>query len=316
MSPDMTASQEFYSLLGMRLSYRGEGSLGLGASPVLDEAGEGLSGRVAAVRSSLQPIEDLDEERDLIWLADLHSGGRCFNQNKLVIEDPEAVKRHERQLRANGQDVDLDGLEVGERADQVELGAHHRWWAELVAKRRLGDNELEPLAGIVEELLPPEVRLDGLVGVARDAIQRDHVAEHLPRVVAGLQHAGDNRRLERAHQSSAGFQLQDISLAGCGAAAELPTPGRVDGVNSARTRKQLVRDFGRCVHHPREGEEGFLGRGPLAALDPGDLRLGPAESFGELLASEARLLPELAEPGAERLTGVLVVAWTGAGQRP
>src|SRR6266508_2334163 len=254
MSPDMTASQEFYSLLGMRLSYRGEGSLGLGASPVLDEAGEGLSGRVAAVRSSLQPIEDLDEERDLIWLADLHSGGDRFDLHQLVIEDPEAVKRHERQLRANGQDVDLNGLEVGERADQIELGAHHRRRAELVAKRRLGDNELEPLARIVEELLPPEVRLDGLVDVARDAIQLDHIAEHVPRVVAGLQHAGDDRRLERAHQSSAGFELKDGSLAGCGAAAELPPPGCVDGVNSARTCKQLVGDFGWRADHPCEGE--------------------------------------------------------------
>src|SRR6266508_6510332 len=145
MSPDMTASQEFYSLLGMRLSYRGEGSLGLGASPVLDEAGEGLSGRVAAVRSSLQPIEDVDEQRDLIWLADLHSGGDCFDLHQLVIEDPEAVKRHERQLRANGQDVDLDGLEVGERADQVELGAHHCWGAELLALLRRRHNGPTPL---------------------------------------------------------------------------------------------------------------------------------------------------------------------------
>jgi hypothetical protein len=54
----------------------------------------------------------------------------------------------------------------------------------------------------------------------------------------------------------------------------------------------------------------------LATLDAGDLRLRPAELLGELLAGEVRILAELAEPGAERLASLLVVAADVVGQRP
>ena len=66
----------------------------------------------------------------------------------------------------------------------------------------------------------------------------------------------------------------------------------------------------------RERLQILLARRALATLDAGDLRLGPAEALGKLLAGQFRILAELAEPGAERLTSLLVVAADVVGQRP
>jgi hypothetical protein len=105
-------------------------------------------------------------------------------------------------------------------------------------------------------------------------------------------------------------------LANGGTTGQLPTPRRMNRMDGAYSREKFIGYLGRRAYDLRERLQILLARRALATLDAGDLRLGPAEALGNLLAGQSRVLTKLAEPGAERLTSLLVIAAYVVGQRP
>src|SRR5215203_5987816 len=169
MGQDMPESQAI-----MTLCHK---PLGFNPPPVLDHAGQQRPSLLATVGGRLQLTEDATVEGDLARVAGLDPSVHRLYRNQLVVEDPKAVQRQERQLGVGRKDGDLHGLQVGQRTDEVELGAHHRWRTYLGAESRLTDDELEPPGGIVDKLPAAEAYPHGLLSIVGDAIERHDIVE-------------------------------------------------------------------------------------------------------------------------------------------
>src|SRR5215207_1556313 len=157
MGQDMPESQAIMTLCHKPLASN--------PPPVLDHAGQQRPSLLATVRGRLQLTEDMKVEGDLARVAGLDPRVHRLYRNQLVVEDPKAVQRQERQLGVGRKDGDLHGLQVGQRSDEVELSAHHRWRADLGAEGSLTDDELEPPGGIMNELLATQPYAHGLLSI-------------------------------------------------------------------------------------------------------------------------------------------------------
>src|SRR5205814_9870125 len=135
-----------------------------------------------------------------------------LDQYPVVVVQPEAMPGRCRVRRLEGNDAKPHIGQLGERDQAVELAEHDLWWTEPEAQRRLRQYKMEPLVRPVQDFLALHPCRDRLVDVVWHLEPADALGEPLPRVLRGLQQAGNHRGLEDPEKSGLLVPLDQLLL--------------------------------------------------------------------------------------------------------
>ena len=106
------------------------------------------------------------------------------------------MRRRDHVRRLEPDDAQLHVRQRRERDQAVELAEHDRRRTQPVPQRRLGQDEVKPLVGAIQDLLALDPGGHGLVDVVTHLENGDTLREASTGVLGGLKQPRDERRLE------------------------------------------------------------------------------------------------------------------------
>ncbi len=178
-------------------------------------------------------------QRDVVAVVEPQLRVDGLDDDQPLIVDPEPVPGRHVHRHAEGHDAEPHGVHADQPDQTVQLSCHDVRRAGKDPQGALPQKRVEHVAGLVQDLLALHPGTDRCLGVTWGLPQRRIAHEQMTRVVRGLEHARDNRRLVGADQRGCPLLDNCLVLTRPVSGGELPAPGPVTGLQAAQPAPQF-----------------------------------------------------------------------------